>query len=226
MFALGPCAASRHTRPLAGSKPHRIRHEAAPCPPVSVLVPFCPPSSRLETRHGRPEHSFLPGGTSPCGTGTLGGTQRRSRCGPCRWCELRGCSRGCSPARPRALPGAAAHAPARGARRARSSTAAPAGEGRLCHGPGQPVTFRLTPHPDRRWHADWLCSRYAGPCLVSAGDEDGARGLATRHFRSGEVHIFHGDPWRRRDLVIVEAGGRLPPLPYGMVVPMLGRLGE
>jgi hypothetical protein len=100
-----------------------------------------------------------------------------------------------------------------------------AGADRLHHGPGQPVTFRLTPCPDRWWHADWLCSRYSGPCLVSAGDEDGARGLAARHFRSAEVHIFDGDPWRRRDLVTAEAGGRLPPLPYGMVVPMVGRLG-
>jgi hypothetical protein len=103
--------------------------------------------------------------------------------------------------------------------------AAPAGATRLRHGPGQPVTFRLTPRPDRRWHADWICSRYAGPCLVSAGDEDGARGLAARHFRVPEVQPFDGDPWRRRDLVTVEAGGRLPPLPYGMVVPMVGRLG-
>lgn len=102
--------------------------------------------------------------------------------------------------------------------------AAPAGASRLRHGAGQPVTFRLTPRPDRRWHADWLCSRYAGPCLVSAGDEDAARGLAARHFRAPEVQLFAGDPWRRRDLVAAEAGGRLPPLPYGMVVPMVGRL--
>ncbi len=95
----------------------------------------------------------------------------------------------------------------------------------LRHGPGQPVTFRLTPRPDRRWHADWLCSRYAGPCLVSAGDEDGARGLAARHFRLAEVHVFDGDPWRRRDLVTADVGGRLPPLPFGAVVPMVGRLG-
>src|SRR3712207_1589822 len=49
----------------------------------------------------------------------------------------------------------------------------PGGAGRLGHGPGQPVTFRLTPRPDRQWHADWLGSRYGGPCLVSASDEDG-----------------------------------------------------
>jgi hypothetical protein len=85
---------------------------------------------------------------------------------------------------------------------------------------------RLTPHPDRRWHADWLGSRHTGPCLVSASDEDGARRLAARHFRALEVNSFGGDPWRRRDLVGAEVGERLPPLPHGMVVPMVGRLGE
>jgi hypothetical protein len=114
----------------------------------------------------------------------------------------------------------------RGALDALAATPAlPASASHLRHGAGQPVTFRLTPCPDRRWHADWLCSRYAGPCLVSAGDEDGARGLAARHFQSAEVQLFNGDPWRRRDLVTAEAGGRLPPLLYGMVVPMVGRLG-
>jgi hypothetical protein len=103
--------------------------------------------------------------------------------------------------------------------------AAHAGTARLGHGPGQPVTFRLTPRPDRRWHADWLGSRYAGPCLVGAGDEDAARALAARHFRSAEPRLFEPDPWRRRDLVTAEAGGRLPPLPHGMVVPVLGQLG-
>ncbi len=102
---------------------------------------------------------------------------------------------------------------------------APAERGRLGHGPGQPITFRLTPHADRRWHADWLSSRYAGPCLVSASDEDGARGLASRHFRAQEASHFIGDPWRRRDLVGAEVGGRLPLLPHGVVVPVAGRLG-
>jgi hypothetical protein len=106
-----------------------------------------------------------------------------------------------------------------------ASPCAPAVKGRYGHGPGQPVTFRLTPHPDRHWHADWLSSRYAGPCLVSASDEDGARALATRHFQTPEVNTFVGDPWRRRDLVGAEAGGRVPPLPHGMVVPMVGQLG-
>lgn len=106
-----------------------------------------------------------------------------------------------------------------------AAPARPAGKGRLDHGVGQPVTFRLTPHPDRRWHADWLASRYAGPCFVSAADEDGARGLAARHFRASRETPFGGDPWRRRDLVDAAVGGKLPPLPYGMVVPMAGRLG-
>ena len=99
------------------------------------------------------------------------------------------------------------------------------GASRLGHGPGQPVTFRLTPHRDRCWHAAWLASRYAGPCLVSASNEDCARGLAAQHFRVPAVDSFGGDPWRRRDLVGAEAGGRLPPLPHGMVVPVVGRLG-
>jgi hypothetical protein len=98
--------------------------------------------------------------------------------------------------------------------------------GHLGHGAGQPVTFRLTPDPEWRWHSDWLGSRYAGPCLVSASNEDGARGLAARYFRAEAVNSFGGDPWRRRDLVGAEAGGRLPPLPHGMVVPMVGRLGQ
>jgi hypothetical protein len=106
-----------------------------------------------------------------------------------------------------------------------ASPCEPAEMRRLGHGPGQPVTFRLTPHADRRWHADWLSSRYAGPCLVSASDEDGARGLASRHFRAQEAGHFIGDPWRRRDLVDAEVGGRLPALPHGMVVPVAGRLG-
>jgi hypothetical protein len=104
--------------------------------------------------------------------------------------------------------------------------ALPGGAGRLRHGAGQPISFRLTPNSDRYWHADWLASRYAGPCIVSAADEDGARGLAARHFGAAEGLAFGGDPWRRRDLVDAEAGGRLPPLPYGMVVPMAGRLGD
>lgn len=99
------------------------------------------------------------------------------------------------------------------------------GNSRLRHGPGQPVTFRLTPHPDRAWHADWLASCYAGPIVVSAADEENARGLAARHFRVSHVLPLVGDPWRRQDLVGAEAGGRLPPLPYGMVVPISGRLG-
>lgn len=106
-----------------------------------------------------------------------------------------------------------------------AAPARPTGRGRLDHGVGQPVTFRLTPHPDRRWHADWLASRYAGPCFVSAADEDGARSLAARHFRASREVPFDGDPWRRRDLVDAAVGGKLPPLPYGMVVPMAGRLG-
>jgi hypothetical protein len=36
--------------------------------------------------------------------------------------------------------------------------------------------------------------------------------LAARHLRFAEVHLFNSDPWRRRDLVTDEAGGRLPTL--------------
>jgi hypothetical protein len=45
------------------------------------------------------------------------------------------------------------------------------------------------------------------------------------HFRVAEVNAFGGDPWRRRDLVDAEIGGRLPSLPHGVVVSVIGRLG-
>ena len=55
---------------------------------------------------------------------------------------------------------------------------------------------------------------------MSASNEDGARGLAAQHFRIPMAVSFGGDPWRQRDLVGAEAGGRLRPLPPGMAIPV------